>query len=84
MTPMTGSPFSTKPMLTLKWGTPSINSFVPSKGSTTHTLFFSSLSSVSNVSVYFLKIKSSISEPSKEIEPFIFSFSNFYKIFQNF
>jgi len=30
---------------------------------------------VSRVSVYFLKIRSSINDPSREIEPLIFSFS---------
>ena len=40
---MIGTPQSTSAILTTKLGTPSINSFVPSNGSTTQTFSFDNL-----------------------------------------
>ena len=45
-----GIPFSTKATLTTKLGTPSINSLVPSNGSTTHTRSLERRSGESTVS----------------------------------
>ena len=50
MIPITGYPFSTNAILTEKCGTPSINSFVPSKGSTIQTRDLFNRSGVSTVS----------------------------------
>ena len=49
-TPIIGIPFSTRAMLTTKCGTPSMNSLVPSSGSTTQTLSLLSLFFESTVS----------------------------------